>query len=147
LRIDYNCQIGVSASIAKFYEEMFQVPVTKHANGHAIRTKFGQIISFNETMTGPPPDAYEVNPAAWGIHMCFYIEDFKENSNKLQRLFWVNPDYKIPPINDNVSTVEEALERKQFRIKHLGERFVFEHEIRAIDHPLSPIKQILHARL
>jgi hypothetical protein len=79
--------------------------------------------------------------------MCFYIDKFEENAERLKRLFWVNPDYKIPPINDNVGTVPAALKSRQFRLKHVGEKYVLEHEIRAIDHPLSPIKQLVQAKM
>jgi hypothetical protein len=146
-QVDYNCQIGVSASICKFYEDSFGVKPVVTSAGHAIQTRLGQKISWNETLAGPPPTAYELNPALWGIHMCFYIDRFEENAERLKRLFWVNPDYKIPPINDNVATVPAALKSRQFRLKHVGERYVVEHEIRAIDHPLSPIKQLLQAKM
>jgi len=142
LRVDYDCRPGVSKTIADFYRKAFHAPVLQHASGFAVQTNLGQVISFNETERAPPENGYDINPQLWGIHMCFYIEKYEENSRRLHDLFWVNPDYKIPPINDNVSTVEGALKSKQFRLKEVGDKFVLEHEIRAMDHPLSPLKSL-----
>ena len=142
-RVDYNCQPGMSGSIVQFYSQAFKAPVSRSTTtgtSSEIHTRFGQTIAWNETLAAPPPNAYEYGSGLWSIHMCFYIENFAQHANNLQKLFWINPDYRGPPINDAVDTVDKALKSKQFRIKHIGDYYVLEHEIRATDHPLSPLK-------
>ena len=142
LRVDFDCQVGVSKSIAKFYADSFNALARKTSKGFEIETKVGQIISFNETPFAPPANAYEID-TRYAIHMCFYVDNFEQHCRKMLSTFWVNPDYKIPPLNDNVLTTEGALERKQFRLKNIGPSWIFEHEIRDIYHPLSPFHHFL----
>jgi len=146
LAVDLDVETGISAGIADAYADLFNADAFPTQMGHVVRTRFGQEVRFNETRTAPSADAYDVDHAH-AIHVCYYVDPFDEVAAKAccRGLFWSNPDYVGPPINDNVRDLRAAHDALQFRMKHLGPHYVLEHEIRGARHRLAP-KRLL-ARL
>lgn len=143
--VEYLCRPGVGETIMQCYRGELDATIEIKPKQCVLYTNRGQRVVFTEFPNAPEPNAYETQPSLFGTHMCFYICDFESKAHSMERKFWVNPDYVGPPINDNVKTTPEALARKQFRFKNVGLRWVFEHEIRDVDHPLSPLTDLPQA--
>lgn len=134
-KVQFLCEPGLEKSIVNFYSQYFLAETKQEGK---LFTRHGQEISWVGSVNAPPANAYDTNPQLDAIHMCFYVSKFEETARELFHRFWVNPDYVGPPINDHVTTVDEAIAKKQFRIKHIGDKYILEHEIRNVTHPRNP---------
>ena len=139
LRLDLVVRPGVAATVARFYHDTFGAAVRDCVLGKEVLTEMGQVVAFHESAHAPPPDAYDRDPDL-AIHVCFYVDPFESIATDVQQrgLFWVNPAYVGPPINDNVVSVADAHAAKQFRMKRVGPEWVLEHEIRSFEHKWAP---------
>ncbi|KAH9261495.1 hypothetical protein BASA81_000151 [Batrachochytrium salamandrivorans] len=131
-RVEVWCDFDPALAI-EFYSTRFGAKTDLGS----VYTQYNQELAFVHSSIGLKPH----NSSKFAIHLCLYVSDFANVCRKLEPVFWVNPDYVGPPINDRVQTAQEAIARKQFRIRRIGRGMTLEHEIRAIDHPLSPFPQ------
>lgn len=129
-RVEVWCDFDPALAI-DFYSTRFGAKT----DSSSVYTQHGQELAFVRHPFGLKLD----NASKFAIHLCLYVGgDFANVCRELEPAFWVNPDYVGPPINDRVQTWQEAIARKQFRIRQIGRGMTLEHEIRATDHPLSP---------
>jgi hypothetical protein len=137
-RVDMDVQPGLAEEVAWFYRDHFAARIARTGSGFDVHTLAGQVVAFNETGSAPPPDAYESANELRGIHFCMYVSEFAARCRQLESLFWVNPEYAGPPLNDQVRDVPGALARVQFRLRRVSARFVLEHEVRGLQHAAAP---------
>lgn len=148
--VEFDCPHSTAERIALFYEAVFDATTT-YIPGEAGASDIA-IVAFGEIDSSGKSDQSLIFRESNGEmreydghHIAMYVgesaEDFYQafRNAKLANIVWCNPRF-----SDQVQTLDQAEEEKQFRFKDIvdmetGEKiFELEHEIRSIGHPSWP---------
>jgi hypothetical protein len=117
------------SAVAKFYSSNFGCSSFYSRDGKRVAISVGPSCHFvfSESIVSPE----EVEAAA-GLHVCVYIEHYKQAYHLLKQCgaIWTNPRFIDL---DTCDTWQEAREGRQFRFKNVN-GFELEHETRALRH-------------
>lgn len=140
--IEITCPPKQSSAVARFYREMLGCTVFEfsgdedsEATAATVCVGPGVHLVFVESIKSSPEDTKKME----GVHVCFYVNDFKVLYKKLEarRLIWSNPRFLHL---DSCDTWNDAKSCRTLRFKDVidlstGEKILeLEHETRPLRH-------------